>query len=253
MNTTDISPSIQDFSLVKSYVEKFKKDYGFNDNSNAFYFFVLNLIMGLQDDEINDSITDNYYLKVTGGKQGHDSGIDAIYIDDTESIATIHFFNFKYTDKYEKTKSNFEGGEINKIGSFLTSLMQKSESLKEEVNPVLFSKVQEIWQIFDNQNPNFVMHICSNQYYGFEKIEKNRFEREISKHSNFTIQYHLMTDLVSSATAQGHKQVNGKIKAIDKNFFEKSDGDIRALILDVDAKDLIRLVLNDDDISLQGE
>ncbi len=248
MSLSTMIPSIQDFSLIKSFVEKYKKDYSFNDYSNAFYFFVLNIVMGLQDDEIRDSITDNYFLKVTGGSSGHDRGIDAVYIDDTETIASIHFFNFKYTDKFDKLEDNFPSGEIDKITGFFTLLMQKDQNLKTEINPVLFSKVQEIWKIFDNQNPKFFIHICSNHYQGFEKNEKNRFEREIHRHSNFTIQYHLMPDLVNLATSKGQIQVDGKIKAIDKNFFEKSDGDIRALILNVEARDLIRIVLNDEDI-----
>ncbi|GAI38221.1 unnamed protein product, partial [marine sediment metagenome] len=39
-----------------------------------------------------------------------------------------------------------------------------------------------------------------------------------------------------------------RIRAIDKNFFEKSEGDIRALIVNFDVVDLVRIVLNDDEI-----
>ena len=37
-----------------------------------------------------------------------------------------------------------------------------------------------------------------------------------------------------------------KIKGIDRGYFEKSDGNIRALIVNVDARDLIRIVLDDE-------
>jgi hypothetical protein len=56
-----------------------------------------------------------------------------------------------------------------------------------------------------------------------------------------------MPDLVRLVTRKGKQVVNAKIKAIDKNFFEKSDGDIQALIVDVDTRDLIRIVLDSED------
>ena len=248
MENNQIKYSLQDFSLIKSTLEKTKKDYSIDESSNAFYLFVMNLLFGLQDDEIIDSITDNHFLKVSGSPSGHDRGIDAVYIDDEESKVTIHFFNFKYTDVFEKTKNHFPSSEIDKIITFLNCLMQKDKNLKNDVNPILFSKVEQIWSILENQNPHFVIHICSNLYHGFEKNEKERFEREIYLHSNFNIQYHLMADLVKLLTKKDKMIVNGKIRAIDKNFFEKSDGDIRALIVDVDARDLIRLVLDNEDI-----
>ena len=51
--------------------------------------------------------------------------------------------------------------------------MQQEESIKETINPVLFSKVEDIWNLFDTQTPKFVIHICSNLHKPFEKGEKN--------------------------------------------------------------------------------
>ena len=245
--------SIQDFSLINTYVEKIKNDYVLSEPSDAFSFFALGLILGIQDDEIRDSITDNHYLKTTENLGGHDRGIDAVYIADDEGETIIHFFNFKYTTKFDKTKNNFPSSEIDKVINFLSSLFQKDYDIKNNVNPVLYSKMKEIWGIFDKKNPTFQIHLCSNCYEGLESGEKVRFEREVNKHSNIKIKYHLLHDFVKLVTLRDKKIVNGKIKAIDKNFFEKSDGDIRALIVDVDAKDLIRIVLDDEDIRNKAE
>src|SRR5450759_487553 len=186
MNT---NPSIQDFSTVNTFVEKFNTDYSFNAPSNAFYYLALNLYMDLQDDEIADSITDNFYLSSTGQVPGHDRGIDAVYINESGEKAIIHLFNFKYATTFEKTKSFFPSGEIDKILSFLNSLMIKDSNLENEVNPILFKKVEEIWNIFDSHNPCFVFHICSNLYEDFEANEKTSFENGINLHSNFEIKY----------------------------------------------------------------
>ena len=250
MNT---NPSIQDFSTVHSYIEKFKKDYSFTESSNAFYFFALNLFMDLQDDEIEDSITDNFYLSSTGQIHGHDRGIDAVYINESGERAIIHFFNFKYANTFEKTKSYFPASEIDKILSFLNSLMIKDANLKNEINPILFKKVEEIWNIFESQNPYFFFHICSNLYEDFEPGEKARFENGINLHSNFEIKYHKMQDLVKLLTKKGKQIVDSNVRAIDKNFFEKSDGDIRALIVNIDIRDLLRIVIDDEKLRLKTD
>ena len=243
-------PSLQDFATVNSNVEKCKKDYSLANFSNAFYFLALKLILGLQDDEIDEAITDSHYLKCSGKKSGHDRGIDVVYIDSSNDIATIHFFNFKYTEKFEKITDFFSSNEIDKILIFLEGLMSHDLSLESSVNPVLYSKVTEIWEIFrtGKDNPNFVMHLCSNSYKGLEPNEKARFERGINKYSNFKIEYHFMNNLISLLRKGNRQIINAKIRAIDDKFFVKSDGDIRALIINFDARELIRIVLDNSDI-----
>lgn len=241
-------PSLQDFSTIRTNVERCKQDFDLTDSSNAFYFLALNLILGLQDDEIEDSITDSHYLKCVGKRGGHDRGIDVVYIDNNDNIATIHFFNFKYTENFNKTTDFFPSNEIDKILTFLRGLMSRDSALEDTVNPVLYSKVEEIWEIFQKQNPNFVIHLCSNSYYGLEPSEKERFERGINEHSNFRIEYHFMDSLISLLTRKNKRIVNAKLRAIDKMFYEKSDGDIRALVGSFDVRDLIRIVLDNEGV-----
>jgi hypothetical protein len=246
--------SVQDFAVINTHVEKFKDDYEFFDSSNAFYFLALNLLLGLQDDEIRDSITDNHYLKTIGKVAGHDRGIDAVYIDEGDLTApVIHLFNFKYASTFAKTQSHFPSNEIDKILSFLASLLSQDTALKAEVNPVLYSKVEEIWDLFKKLNPSFVFHVCSNLYYEFEENEKRRFETGIQKYSNFTVHYHKIQDFVNLLTKSGKVTVDANIRAIDKNYFEKSDGDIRALIVNIDVKDLIRVVLGNEHLRKKAD
>ena len=240
-------PSLQDYSTIKSHIERIQNDLD-KEPQDAFYFFVLNLILGLQDDEIEDSITDNSYLVKMGGRGGHDRGIDAIYIDTSDVKPVIHLFNCKYARTFEKTDGHFPSGEIDKIVNFLNGLIGKDKELVNTVNPVMASKIEEIWEFFQTTNPNFKMHLCANLYNGLVKDEKVRFEREVHIHSNFEISYHLMDEFVNLLTKKDKQTINAKLKGIDRNNFEKSDGDIRALIVNVDARDLIRIVLDDEDI-----
>lgn len=248
-----IKPSLQDFSTVRSHMKRYQDDFE-KKAPDAFYFFVLSLILDLQDDEIEDSITDNHYLTHIGPFGGHDRGVDAVYIDDSDTRPIIHFFNCKYTDNFKKTSNHFPSGEIDKMLMFLNDLMSQDDELKETVNPILFGKVQEIWKIFESTNPNFEIHLCTNQYQGLEAQEKERFERSIRQFSNFNINYHLMGDLINLLTRKDKQIVDASLKAIDKNYFEKSGGgDIRALVVDVDARDLIRIVLDNEDIRNQSD
>lgn len=166
-------------------------DFKLEAPSSAFSYFVLNLVLGLQDDEIKDAITDTNFLKEIGQKSGHDRGIDALYVDyeDVDGKPKIHFFNFKFVNEFPKTKNNFPSGEIDKIVGFINDLMSGEKSIKDTVNLILYERIQEIWKIFEDVNPNFVIHLCANYYQGLERLENERFERAINRHSNFEIKY----------------------------------------------------------------
>lgn len=243
-------PSLQDFSLIHTNVLKYMIDFDLEKPSSAFSYFVLNLILGIQDDEIEDAITDNNLLREIGKSSGHDRGIDALHIDyeDVDGKPKIHFFNFKYTNEFLKTKNNFPASEIDKIVCFINDLMSQEETIKDTVNSILYGRIKEIWKIFEDVNPNFAIHLCANHYSGLEKLEKERFEKTISRHSNFEIKYHLIEDLVNLIQKKTKGKVHAKLKAIDKHLFEKSDGDVRALIVNVDARELIRIVLENETI-----
>jgi len=247
------APSLQDYSLIRTYAEKFQSDNGLEAPSLGFSFFVLDLVLNLQVDEIEDALTDTFYLRSRSQESGHDRGIDALYIDNSEDPSIAHLFSFKYAQDFRHTAKFFPGNEIDKIVGFLSNIMQQDESLRDYINPALFSKVQEIWDLFQSENPKFVVHICTNYYNSFEPNEKTRFERALSNYTFVTVQYHLMPDLVEKLTHRGRRTVNGRAKAIDKNLFEKSGGDIRALIVELDARDLIRLVIDDEGLRKKAD
>ena len=78
MNT----PTLQDFSLIRTKTEKKKEDLLLRLYHQLFISLVIDLILGLQDDEIRDCITDSNFLRISKQTSGHDRGIDALYIDE---------------------------------------------------------------------------------------------------------------------------------------------------------------------------
>jgi hypothetical protein len=57
-----------------------------------------------------------------------------------------------------------------------------------------------------------------------------------------------MPDFVTTLMKRGKQVVNAKLRAIDQNLFEKADGDIRALIVNVDSRELLRIVCDDEQL-----
>ena len=54
-------------------------------------------------------------------------------------------------------------------------------------NQILKEKTEQIWKLFDETNPKFIIHICSNFDKGLQEQEKDRFNRMLSQYSNIEI------------------------------------------------------------------
>jgi hypothetical protein len=238
---------IQDFALINTYIQKIQKEERLENLSHAFMFFAVQSQLDLQDDDVDNSLTDTDYVKLHQ-ESGHDRGIDAIYIDRTELSPTVHIFNCKYAIKTKTAKNNFPSSECDKISQFIGDLLNQDSNLKSTVNGILAQKVDDIWKLFETANPNFIIHVCGNHEKGLEIDERKRFELSIARHSNFTIEYHFLDEYVSRIQGKGKVLVSARIRGIDLNSFEKSDGDVRALIVDVDIRDLIRIVLDNENV-----
>lgn len=246
--------SLQDFSLVNTKVKKIKEDNDLEKMSDAFYMVAIGSVLDLQDDEIFDSITDNSFLKTRGGMGGHDRGIDAIYIDYDKKTPAVHLFNCKYTEKYKTAKdSNFPSSEIDKIAEYFRALMEQDEDTIECSNTTIKDKTNEIWSVFSEHNPEFHIHLCSNMELPLQSSEKKRFVKALSKYKNINIHEETISTFVTAIKANNRQYANARFRAYGKELFEKSDGDIRALIVSVRADELLRMIVDNEDIRMNVE
>lgn len=238
--------NLTDFSLINLPVKKIKNELALNDESLAFMPFALTQILNIQDDEAIDCITDSNYLKNSEQNiSGHDRGIDAIYIDDTNTVPKIYFFNFKFIKEFKNTSKNFPSNEIDKILSFISDLMLQQEGFLSSINACLRTKVQEIWTLLESAIPEFELVLSSNHQYGLIEDEKNRLKNALRRYNKFSLNEYHMSAFINKLISHSKKNVSGKLRAIDRNYFEKSDGDIRALIVNLDARDLLKIICND--------
>lgn len=246
-----LEPNQKHFATVREYVEKYKKDYQLNSSVGGFYYFVLNLFFDLNDEEIKNAITDTNFLKEETAeadkKIDHDRGVDAVYIKNIETKkAEIHLFNFKYTETFDNTKRHFPSSEIDKIIGFLTPLLKKDQNLKKEVNFALADKINEIDYELQTGNPNIYFHLCSNLYLPLESQEETRLKNFFKEKGLLMLDYISMNEIVNRFVVKDRIKINAKIRSIGENYFGKSTGgNLRALILEVKAIDLIRMILND--------
>ena len=254
---TESVKSFQDFKLIETnvckYVDEYGHKYAFKEHSIGFIFFILEKYFDLQEDEAFNAITDTIFItrKSTyndSEDMPHDKGIDAIIIDEEKNI--VHILNFKHTTKeYDKIKNkHFEAGEIPKIKAIVKDIFEKN--IPANANPNLREKLKELFCAQEKgKRFKFEIHFISNGYLGFTDDEKSELNHSLQSDYKGYVNFDfiLTPNIVEKLTHQNEK-IDAKFKITGKNFFDKNEYGHRALITEIQAKDLIRIVLNSDDI-----
>jgi len=221
------------FSTINEKVKKYLNDYSLDDMSSAFEWLALETILNLNEDEIEDAITDG----------AMDGGIDAIHITGRD----VHIFNFKYTDNFENTKKCFPENETVKILLTMGGIYGKSLK-KDDVNVILWEKINEIWDLFDAGTLNFKYYLCSNKEKPNEHT-KRKFEQNLDKYKYVEYYYYDQEDIVSKILEKKYRKINGELNFVDLQYFDRSDGPLKGVVATVAATDLINLVKDPDEPS----
>jgi hypothetical protein len=213
---------------VKSYIDS---KAGIDTRQKAFPILMVASILKISDEEAVDSITD-------GGK---DRGVDAVFVDDRDGANSIHIFQFKYVDSFANTKKNFPSGETDKLISYFNDVLESKKSMKATVNPILWNKTNEIWDALDEPAPKINIHFCGN-LEEMESSEKKRATDAFEKYKQFSVHHHSLASIVSFFIDRARPKINRQISAVDKDYFDRSDGNIRGLICSVEATEIVNMV-----------
>lgn len=216
---------------VKSYVDP-QND--IETPQHAFAILMVATILGISDEDAADSFTD-------GGK---DRGVDAAYIDATDN--GIHIFQFKYVNTFEASKKNFPSGEIDKLVSYFKDLLDVDKKMKMTCNPILWGKTQEIWIALNRPDPKIYIHFCGNLEV-MEPSEKKRATEAFETDEHFTVHHHSLTNIVKLFIEHAKPKINRDISVVDKDYFDRTDGNIRGMICSVEAKEIVSMVTNPTD------
>jgi len=104
----------------------------------------------------------------------------------------------------------------------------------DDVNDILWDKITEIWDLFEKGQLFFKYYLCSNKLKPIENA-KRKFETHLSR-------YRFVEDLVSKILEKKYKKINGDIRFVEKQYFDRSDGPLKGIVATVAATDLINLV-----------
>jgi hypothetical protein len=225
---------------VKAYLDP---ENGVDIEQKAFPILMVSSLLGVSDEEAEDSITD-------GSK---DRGVDAVFIDDRDGRNSIHVFQFKYVDNFENTKKNFPSGEIDKLVSFFDDLLDLNKSLEDTCNPILWNKVKEMWVALDKPKPSIEVHFCGNTM-PMQDGEKDRADTSLGKFKYFNVHHHSLDSIVEMFVDKKSAIINDQIQVVDKDYFDRTDGSIRGLICTVEATEIVRIITDPEDpASVQKE
>lgn len=218
---------------VKAYIDP-QND--IESPQKAFQILMLESILDISEEEAEDAITDG----------GYDRGVDAVFVDDRDGKNSVHIFQFKYVNSFEKTKNNFPGNEIDKLVSFFNDLLDENKGMENTCNTLLWNKVKEIWIALNRSNPSIEVHFCGNQKE-LAPHEQERAEQSIGKYKYFNIHHHSLDSIISFFIEQKRPEINNQLSVVDKDYFDRTDGSIRGLICTVEANEIVRIISDPDD------
>ncbi len=215
-------------SKVKNYLNP---GAGLDTPQKAFPVLLVATILDVTDGEAEDAITDG----------GNDRGVDAVFVDDRDGRNSIHVFQFKYVNNFHKSKNNFPSIEIDKLVAFFADVLDKEASLQKSCNQLLWNKVGEIWEALNKPKPSFEVHFCGNLAAMCED-EKKRANTSLCKFNYFNVHHHSLDSIAKLFVEKKTPKINRELNIVDKDYFDRSDGQVRGLICTVEAKEIIRLI-----------
>ncbi len=226
-----MNPTLLDWSQVRTGIQAFQRSLDLESESKAFLYFALSKILKIDDDEILSSITDG----------GDDRGIDAVYIDSRPERRIIHLFQFKHVASFEKVESSFPSNEIDKILSFLDCFLRKDSSLQRTCNPLLWNKVQDMWDALEEAVYAIQIHLCNNAT-SLTLKHSDRFEDALRPYQHATLSQH---DLIwfSRHLAKGNTvDREFSLGLVEDQYYGRTDGFAKGLIGTVRGDEIVRLI-----------
>lgn len=220
--------TLLDWGNVEAACKRLTSSLKLADNREAFSLLCLSEILRVDFDEARGALTDG----------SDDRGIDAVYLEEHSGNKVIHLFQFKYHSSFSVEGRNFPSSEIDKIISFVGDCFGQADGFLETCNSLLKQRVLDIWDFIKAGSARVIVHLCSN---GAKLLEKHltRLDQALEKYKFFAIAEH---DLDSISDALAHRTNSDRkleLKLVEEQIFERTDGNVRAVIGTVRADEFI--------------
>jgi hypothetical protein len=218
--------NLTSFGVLNQKVREMKEADGFDTFGFAFVRLALQVVLKINDDELEDAITDGPM----------DGEVDAVYIN----ARTAHIFTAKYTNDFKNTGKNYPETELDQFIVSLHSILSGSLDVKT-INTAVWDKYVEISSLCNEGPVNFKIYIISNKLKPVEHSRK-KLENVLNKFKFVEVFYLDQEDLVNLIIENKAEKINGKVRLIEYQHFEKSDGSIKTIIGSIAATDLIEMI-----------
>ena len=192
-------------------------------------------IMDIDIDEAIDAITDG----------GNDRGVDALHIDDRDAKNDIHIFQTKCVNDFNKSKNNFPGGEVDKLTSFVTDLTNHDMEALDSANDVLKNKILDALKVLQESNATITVHFVGNTA-PLINDEMNRIRAAFSRYKAIEFRMHDLDTLSDFFLEKRSPELVREITAIDTNFFDRSDQNLRGVVCSVAAMDIVDTIRSEE-------
>ena len=228
--------TLLDWGNVESACQRLATSLELSDNREAFSLLCLSEILRIDFDEARGALTDG----------SDDRGIDAVYLEESSNNKVIHLFQFKYHGSFSREGRNFPSSEVDKIISFVADCFGQADGFLNTCNPLLTQRVLDIWDFISAGSARVKIHLCSN---GSKLLDKHfvRLEQSLRKYKFFAVSEH---DLDSISNALAHRTNSDRklnLKLVEEQIFERTDGNVRAVIGTVRADEFIRAFIDPND------
>lgn len=184
---------------------------------------------------------------------GNDRGVDLFFIDDRDGRKDIHLIQSKCADEFENAKKNFPGKEVDKIISFVNDLVTENNEALKTANPLLKSKIADASAVLRESDATISVHFVSNTAPLIEH-EMRRIESAFARYAAIQFKMHDLDALSDFFLEKRAPNLVRELSAIDTNFFDRTDQNIRGVVCTVAATDIVEMIKsNSDDGSVEEE
>lgn len=225
-----------DWNALDQKIKATIAEYDELDRSKALTVVAVSEVMEIDLDEAVDAITDG----------GNDRGADALYIDDRDAKNDIHIFQAKCTSEFERSKNNFPSSEIDKLISFVTDLTNHDTDALASANDLLKTKILDALDLLKESNATITVHFVSNTAPMIE-TEMKRVRAAFSRYRAIEFRMHDLDTLSDFFLEKRAPTLVREIRAVDTNFFDRTDQNLRGVVCSVAAMDIVEAIRSEDD------
>ncbi|WP_339915602.1 AIPR family protein [uncultured Brevundimonas sp.] len=230
-----------DWDLINARIRSVATQHQLKNPAAGLLWLALQQYFPAQDTAFQELITDG----------PDDRGVDAIHLVGDDDAVTVYIFQSKARESIDGTIKTINVDEVLKTTSFISQLINKSEDLKRCGNLRLREAIERIWGLHEaGTYCSYELVFVSNDS-GLGEAAKANLKSFTAEHTQVRFAQYAALDLIRDLSRSRKEAEDGQLQAISKEIFERSDGDIRGLVANVDARSLIALITDNDNLTVK--